>query len=105
MKYIGKFSGLFLQIFILIQYIKKNLCIKYYKVYDIDPPYIKVGTFAFQQPIVQIILIFNESFSDGERKEKVLILENHNDNKTVYCPAHEIQDEYLLKNSLFIKLV
>ena len=49
MKYIEKFNRLFLYIFILIQYIKENLCIKYYKVTAIDPPALKVEGFPLNQ--------------------------------------------------------
>ena len=101
MKYIEKFNRLFLYIFILIQYIKENLCIKYYKVSAIDPLSVKVGAFAMQQPIILIILICDESFGDGEREEKVLILQSLNDNKTVYCPTYENQDEYIPEKIIF----
>ena len=80
MKYIEKFNRLFLYIFILIQYIKENLCIKYYKVSAIDPLSVKVGAFAMQQPIILINLICDESLMNlsvlGERRKSSYFAES-----------------------------
>ena len=102
MKIIDKYNNLLLYIYVLIQFIKLNLC-ENYQVTDIFPQYIKIENKVFKS----ITLITNFSFiTTKERENKVLTIKNNdNENEIVKCfGANEVDQDEKNTNKIVFQL-
>ena len=99
MKIIEKYNYLFLFIFLVIQYIKQNLCNEY-EVIDVYPLNIKIENTGEQY--TYLTLTFNHNFTEEEKINQYLRLQK-NESNNIICPASSniSQDEFNQNKIIF----